>query len=190
MKERSIIFCSEMVRRTLKGQKFQTRRIVRPQPPKRWEGAKPHRFSLTTDDEGIELYVTSLSAGNGDWHAKCPYGNVEGKIWVREAFTYTQDKKTIIYRADVKEDSYKWTSPLFMRRENSRLILFISHLRVEPIQDINQTDVFKEGIRNYDMKPEESAQQAFARLWDTLNAKRGFSWESNPYVWVIDFTVV
>lgn len=27
----------------------------------------------------------------------------------------------------------------------------------------------------------------YASLWDTLNAKRGFSWASNPWVWVVEF---
>lgn len=27
----------------------------------------------------------------------------------------------------------------------------------------------------------------FANLWDSINAKRGYSWESNPFVWVIAF---
>lgn len=27
----------------------------------------------------------------------------------------------------------------------------------------------------------------YANLWDSLNAKRGHSWESNPFVWVIGF---
>jgi hypothetical protein len=27
----------------------------------------------------------------------------------------------------------------------------------------------------------------FRSLWDTLNAKRGYSWESNPYVFVYEF---
>jgi hypothetical protein len=29
----------------------------------------------------------------------------------------------------------------------------------------------------------------FRRLWDTINAKRGYSWESNPWVWVVEFKV-
>ena len=28
---------------------------------------------------------------------------------------------------------------------------------------------------------------AFAALWDSINAKRGYSWADNPYVWVIEF---
>ena len=27
----------------------------------------------------------------------------------------------------------------------------------------------------------------FSGLWDSLNAKRGYSWASNPWVWVIQF---
>ena len=30
-------------------------------------------------------------------------------------------------------------------------------------------------------------KQAFRDGWDRLNAKRGFSWETNPFVWRIEF---
>ena len=30
----------------------------------------------------------------------------------------------------------------------------------------------------------------FMNLWDSLNAKRGHSWESNPWVWVVSFKVI
>lgn len=30
----------------------------------------------------------------------------------------------------------------------------------------------------------------FTDLWDELNARRGYSWESNPWVWVITFRVL
>ena len=32
-----------------------------------------------------------------------------------------------------------------------------------------------------------SFKNGFMFLWETLNAKRGFSWKSNPWVWVIEF---
>ena len=28
---------------------------------------------------------------------------------------------------------------------------------------------------------------AFSTLWDSVNAKRGYGWDSNPYVWVVEF---
>jgi hypothetical protein len=27
----------------------------------------------------------------------------------------------------------------------------------------------------------------FIKLWDTLYAKRGYGWDSNPWVWVYEF---
>jgi hypothetical protein len=30
-------------------------------------------------------------------------------------------------------------------------------------------------------------KSAFAFLWNHLNAKRGYSWDSNPWVWVYEF---
>ena len=33
----------------------------------------------------------------------------------------------------------------------------------------------------------EDLIEAFAALWSSINAKRGYSWESNPYVWVYVF---
>jgi hypothetical protein len=27
----------------------------------------------------------------------------------------------------------------------------------------------------------------FKHYWDSLNAKRGYSWDNNPWVWVIEF---
>ena len=27
----------------------------------------------------------------------------------------------------------------------------------------------------------------FRTLWDSINAKRGYSWESNPWVWAVSF---
>jgi hypothetical protein len=30
----------------------------------------------------------------------------------------------------------------------------------------------------------------FAKLWDELNAKRGYGWDKNPWVWVIEFEKV
>lgn len=32
-----------------------------------------------------------------------------------------------------------------------------------------------------------SARMAYANLWDSINAKRGYPWESNPWVWNIKF---
>ncbi len=35
-----------------------------------------------------------------------------------------------------------------------------------------------------------SARNRFVSLWDSLYAKRGYGWDSNPWVWVIEFKLV
>ena len=32
-----------------------------------------------------------------------------------------------------------------------------------------------------------SSRQTFMQLWDNLNAKRGYGWETDPCVWVYEF---
>lgn len=110
----------------------------------------------------------------------------------------------------------KWTSPHFMRREFSRITLEILNVRVERIQDISEADVVAEGfgeqIKLHDkiLVSREMALDAgdkqlegtvyqdeefdivgdrdrFIECWDSLNASRGFGWESNCFVWAIEF---
>jgi hypothetical protein len=34
------------------------------------------------------------------------------------------------------------------------------------------------------------ALPGFEALWDSLNAKRGYGWKQNPWVWVYDFKLM
>ncbi len=43
------------------------------------------------------------------------------------------------------------------------------------------------GITEVDCDMCDTAQKRFGILWDSINAKRGYSWESNPHVWVVEF---
>jgi hypothetical protein len=58
------------------------------------------------------------------------------------------------------------------------------------LQDISEKDAIAEGIRigmtsNYSAF--YSCADAFKSLWNSINAKRGFGWETNPFVWVYEF---
>lgn len=105
---------------------------------------------------------------------------------------------------------------LFMPRWASRLTLEIEGVRVERLQDITEEDARAEGIEpcRFDDNPlvaklyadmptcyptfekgrnaffKETARDSYASLWDSINARRGHSWESNCWVWVLSFRVV
>ena len=111
-----------------------------------------------------------------------PYGQLGDRLWVKETFA---GKKDVVYKATNKDNiRYSWKSSIFMPRWASRITLEITDVRVERLQDITLDDIHAEGSLIAD---EQGAAGWYMDLWDFLNAKRGFGWETNPFVWVISF---
>lgn len=82
MKERPILFNTEMVKAILEGRKTQTRRVLSNQPDKNCDEAflgldGIWRFSKPTLSKRISY---------SDDDIKCPFGMVGDRLWVREAF--------------------------------------------------------------------------------------------------------
>ncbi len=111
---------------------------------------------------------------------------VGDRIWCRETWQYMGDD--IAYKATEDWELLKgqWKPSIYMHRHESRILLEITALRIEPLQDITWPDCGNEGIEYLT----GSMIDKFALLWDSINAKRGFSWDSNPPVIVIGFKVL
>jgi hypothetical protein len=73
---------------------------------------------------------------------------------------------------------------MFMPRWASRLRLLVKKIRVQRLQSISLADMEAEGAK---MHTEDGTRGAFRGLWNEINAKRGFPWEDDPWVWVVDF---
>lgn len=116
----------------------------------------------------------------------------------------------VIYRAtsNYGDDEPPWRPSIHMPRWASRLTLEVLSVRVERIQEISIHDAISEGAIGSSYIPNtpdyqkafdeavrtnrkpplgENPKQRFARLWDSINSKRGYGWDSNPWVWVIEF---
>jgi hypothetical protein len=100
-----------------------------------------------------------------------------------------------------QEAQMKWRPSRHMPRWVARLFLKVRGVRVERLQDISNEDAKKEGFDTFNVNAdcdyicdcEEEGRCAicgFRYVWDSLNAKRGYSWESNPFVWVYEFARV
>ena len=90
-----------------------------------------------------------------------------------------------------------WKSKLLMFRFMTRIFRKITNIRVERVQDITLEDVIKEGIEDANKCVYKDDRvfkcnhhdilNKFKELWDSINAKRGYGWDKNPWVWVIGF---
>ena len=199
--ERPIIFSTEMVRAILDGRKTQTRRAIKPQPK--------------DANQRYDLPEWELWGGGYPEHGKrvrCPYGQPGDRLWVRE--TWAVAPLAIHYRAGNDFKSFPdeprlydyastqgWRPSIFMPRWASRITLEVIDVRVERVQDISDADALAEGIYrysdhaawtytwNHDMPPHYYGKAVFAfrALWDSINSRRGYGWDINPWVWVVEW---
>lgn len=106
---------------------------------------------------------------------------------------------------------YPWKPSIFMPKKYARIWLEVVNVRVERVRDISQGDALSEGasvvdselvypgyskrceyMRSKGLKPPvgPSPAERFKYLWDSINQKRGYGWEMNPWVWVIEFKLI
>lgn len=203
-KERPILFSGPMVRAILEGKKTQTRRVVKPQPP-----AGYRQWGRVISDH-VAFTNHPLQGEKGDViGARCPYGQDSDRLWLRESMRM-DNEGTWLYSADNEpagcdmEDDHlmiPWVMgkqtehcpSIHMPHWASRITLEVISVRVERIQDITPADMQAEGIDclyDGDQINEHYTRQAWVNLWDGINAARGYSWESNPFVWRVEFRKV
>jgi hypothetical protein len=190
VKEYPILFSSEMVRAILNGRKTQTRRVIKPQPFECMQrhpsdGGAPCGLLVWGDDYHVsDIILETMS----------PYGKPGDRLWVRETWASAWNKP--YYRAtdELPRLAKSWKPSIHMSKRFSRITLEIVSVRVERVQDISDDDAIAEGCNGRHSKDEEgikselfSPREEFSKLWDRINSARGYAWESNPWVWVIEF---
>jgi hypothetical protein len=124
----------------------------------------------------------TVTANEGGPCLKCPYGQPGDRLWVREA--WTDAGEITIYRADTDglcRKNIRWKPSIHMPRKESRILLEITDVRIERLQDISSEDCHAEGSAC----GIEACIDIFARSWESLHGPG--SWEKNPWVWVISF---
>lgn len=214
MKQRPILFNSEMVCATIDGRKTHTRRIINPQPTL----SDSSGFNWKGRAYGLGASPSETERNFSKW--SCKHGKVGDRLWVRETFQPVFadgfDHNSVA-RSDYKTGrGYKCSYPatdgiqefidaednvtdrctpsIHMPRWASRITLEITGVRAERLQDISEADAKAEGIQKawqyadcyYTPSGDyASARVAFQRLWESINGPE--SWDANPFVWVIEF---
>lgn len=118
------------------------------------------------------------------------------RIWLNgQRSEHTRDRTALIDESG-KVLGYDWwvkRSPIFMPKWAARIWLRVTDLRVERVQEISEADAIAEGcppasyVRTDISRRLDDYRSGFAAQWDTINAKRGFGWDANPWVWVVTF---
>jgi len=82
----------------------------------------------------------------------------------------------------------RWRPSIFMPRWASRITLRVTGVRAERLQEISEEDAKAEGVGAWhDTTAGTIYRPEFQLLWNAINAKRGYTWTSNPWVWAITF---
>ena len=202
MKTTGMIFTGNHPQLILDGTKTMTRRT--------WGLEKINFYP----DEWVHPYQLDVDPNLWTWRStktgkvitiKCPYGQVGDLLWVKETWTdlwmSNIDLGDVIYKATPPNPDFtvtRWKPSLFMPRWASRITREITEIRAERVQEITEKDAKAEGVvalyktapytfgAGYIWTP-HGYRDGFSKLWDSLNAKRGYGWERNIWVWPISF---
>lgn len=165
--------------------KWQTRRVMKPQPPGDFEA--PHQISdgswVVTENEPPDILT--------NYPITCSYA-VGDQIWTRETFTiWNHDNKEVWYQADcdtpghadigwynatLKNNVKRWSPSIHMPRWACRDNLLIHNIRVERVQDISIDDAFAEEMpmsyeRGNGPWNDSSVIVKFENVWNALHVK-------------------
>lgn len=180
-----LTFTREMARAYAEGRKRMTRRVMKQQPNK----------NLLPDE-----FIPPL----------CPYGNpgdqiILGTTWaVWEEFDHLKPTQLLdesdcvnfpiwsYFDSDEKPEGFGKLRPGrflpgFLRGRMPCVTL--KTVRAELVQDITIEDIVKEGLVSYLREHDACCEleEKWIKLWNSINANRGYSWDSNPWIWVLEW---
>ena len=151
-----------------------------------------------------EWHMHDLTAGEPD----LPSGRYSHR------YVYKADNPD--YPVDVGVGQHGWRPSIHMPRAAARLFLRVKSVRVERVQEISERDADAEIFGGdfahhpsvcYKFSPVYNSDGAciepggcycagyslvelFSMYWNDINKKRGYGWDVNPWVWVIEFEVI
>lgn len=204
-----ILFNTEMVRAILDGRKSCTRRIVKPQPQSKlcytfagcncgtWGYPSKTAYENWGDEYKLPEDITDEELKRR-WNP--PY-HTDDILYVRE--TWKKAPNGYYYYEDWQKndiaDITKWKPSIRMPKEAARIWLKVTDVRVERLQEITEAGAEAEGaVNNIGMihAPDNeydhihTAKEHFIEIWNSTIKKSDidrYSWDANPWVWVIEF---
>lgn len=196
----------------LSGDKTMTRSIIQPQPAGTAEYAGLHWVAEVC---GRTIKKKKLRADFSDNTTVTSLFNFYENVAVAQRYSdiFAPDKMLYRsvgdgYRAERADTQKGWDNKMFVAPNLMPHYIRIDKVRCERLQDISEEDCMKEGIKQVDSASiilanmfyfycdygqsvagyYNTAREAFADLIDKVMGKG--TWDSNPWVWVYEFTLI
>lgn len=188
------VFKPEMRKANRDGIKSRTRRVIDPQIEDVYWNKRMNYASIWNPRTELTRF--------------CPYGKAGTACYMREPLVhgfggvaYYKDDEFMVRHALTGEPiTWRWKKDvlpsIFMPKEAARSIYRYTDIRVERVQEISERDAILEGVAAYtlakgvisDSPPDP--RWKYIELWNEINARRGYAWKSNPWVWVLAYEPV
>lgn len=215
MRERPILFSGAMVRAIREGRKTVTRRVAKPvkhpdlgniyaagalvlenEPQHVIARACPYgqpgdRLWVRETWAGVNMCGAPALAYRADEDVR---DLMQGSQFLDDdgAFNYQDERWKKYLFCDWYADLHlvRWRPSIHMPRWACRILLEITAVRVERLQDITEQQALAEGVAScaQDLDPDGngySPGELFSILWSSINGTD--SWNANPWVWVVEF---
>lgn len=201
MKEYPILFSASMVKAILDGTKTQTRRVIKPRGVS--DGVAQWLHAMA---KGVDMPCPYGKPGDVLWVREAwdfrHWGEPGNPFRVMVSYGADGFQKLCQSPHDWNPMLYnqpRWRPSIHMPRWACRIELEIISVRAERVQEITRNDAKAEGANfvwrwDASRKPELHKRGLlnpyianYSVLWDEINEKRGFGWNVNPFVWVIEF---
>lgn len=173
MEMRQIVFNTQMVRAILDGRKTVTRIPVKHQWDKDKFGNR-HEFGRASGS----LFAW---ADKPNINTAIPRPYLDGDILYVRELRETNENRYHQKADELQTSDCKHKSSIHMPKKTGRILLKISDIRPEKLQEITDADIAQEGVET---------RCEFIKIWDSTVKPENlgiYGWDANPWVWVIQF---
>ena len=203
MKERPILFNTEMVKAILDGRKTCTRRAIKfsngmtGRPiGKAGDSSNPLGVMYPGGIKRPQYQPGDILYVRETWQNAGLVDEFDHVIAGTEKYYYAAGPEAPCFDfwVDPETGEHKDRMPckpsIHMPKEAARIWLKVTDVRVERLQEMDKTDALKEGIDPRLCLNLSHALTKFKKIWDSTIKKSDldiYGWDADPWVWVIEF---
>ena len=159
---KGIMFKEELLNQILRGNKTQTRRIVKSDTP----------YDIHMDQDGMAYEIVKTDEDGFEYD---PVRKVKHKydydevVYLKEPWFENEDGSySYKYNGDCIYDN-RWNNKMFMPERAARGFIKITAVGLERLMDIDNNDAWCEGVSN---SPEYDCVALFRSKWEDINGDR------------------